>query len=583
MSFDGLVMAAVKEELIEKVVGGRVEKIYQPVAREIVLLIHKDKNKYRLLVSADATDARVHLTQTARENPLTPPLFCMVLRKHLEGGRITKITQTGLERVLTIGVDAVDELGMLSAKNLVCEVMGKHSNIILVDPASDVILDGINRFSYATSRHREILPGRVYSPPPESGKMNPLEVTEEAFRSALWDPDQDVPIEKLILNSFEGFGPQTCREVTVRAGIDPGISNQFLGELELQRLWETFRTIRNCVASGMFKPSLCYKGSIPAAFSAVELSQFSETVCKAGQISETLDEFFSTRGKQQRLKLAVLELTKVVRHAFKKCQNKHSIHQETLRKAQDTERLKITGELITANIYQIPKRVGSVELENYYDPDGGKIVVELDPRMSPAENAQSYFKKYTKARSSQAIAEIYLKETKAELTYLESVMVSLEQADEISELAEIKAELIKEGYIKPEAPAKGVKKTLPAVEPEPMRFKSKDGLDILVGRNNRQNDYLTQKMARPEDLWLHVKDIPGSHVIVKNPGGTETPKQSLQQAAEIAAYYSKARESSKVPVDYTLRKWVRKPKGAKPGTVIYENQRTIIVEPKGLS
>ncbi len=581
MSFDGLVMAAVKKELQETIAGGRIEKIYQPLAGEIVLLVHKDRNKYRLLASADARDARVHLTRSGRENPLTPPMFCMVLRKHLEGGRIIDVEQHGLERVLHIRVEAVDELGMPSEKILACEVMGKHSNIILTDPASNTVLDGIHRYSYATSRHREVLPGRQYTPPPETGKLNPLVVDEEAFRSAVWDPDADVPVDRLILDRFEGFSPQTCREIIWRSGLGPETSSQSLGELELGRLWQAFQEVRNTALSGGFTPVVYYKGGRPTAFSAVTLTMLSGHTCRQGTISEVLDEFFTVRERQERFAREASELAKTVRGEIKKCLKKKAIHEENLRQTGDAESYKITGELITANIFQIPAGAESADLVNYYDPEQKTVTVALDPQLTPAENAQRYFKRYAKARTSRCISEAYLEETEAELAYLETVMLALEQSEQAEDLAQIKDEMAREGYIKPDKPGPKQKKPAPSPhQPEPLSIRSDNGFEILVGRNNRQNDYLTMKLARPGDTWLHVKGIPGSHVIIRNPGTGGIPDSTLQRAAEIAAYYSSARESSKVPVDYTLRKHVRKPGGAKPGMVIYDNQRTVLVGPK---
>ena len=580
MSFDGLVMAATRHELLKKIAGGRIEKIYQPLAEEIVLIIHKDRNKFRLLASANARDARIHLTGTARENPLTPPLFCMVLRKHLEGGKISGIDQTGLERVLVIRVEAVDELGILSEKNLVIEIMGKHSNIVLVDPASNMVLDGINRYSYATSRHREILPGRQYTPPPETGKINPLEVGEDEFRSAMWDPDRDMPVESLILQSFDGFSPQTCREIVTRAGLEPGMSSQSLGELELNLLWQVFREIMDNTKSDRFQPVGCYEGSRPEAFSAIGFTRLPGGVCKTGNMSEILDEFFSVRERQEQFRRTAADLNRVVGGEIKKCRKKIAIHEENLRRAENAEILKIFGELITSNIYQIPRGAKSVEFVNYYDPAGKTVCIELDPRLAPAENAQAYFKRYVKARSGKTAAESFLVRTRAELAYLESVAVAVNQAELDNDLVEIRAELTKEGYIRPAKTKGPAKKTGPTAEPKPMSFTSGEGLTILVGRNNRQNDYLTMKLAGPDDIWIHVRDIPGAHVIVQNRQAPDIPDGTLKMAAEIAAFYSRARESSKVPVDYTLRKNVRKPKGAKPGMVIYENYQTIIVEPK---
>ncbi len=581
MAFDGLVMAAVREELRKTVINGRIEKIYQPLAREIVLLIHRDRTKHRLLISADAGKARIHITKTVRENPLTPPLFCMVLRKHLEGGKITGVDQPGLERILLIRVEATDELGILAEKTLVCEVMGKHSNIILVNPGSNTILDGINRYSYATSRHREVLPGRRYVFPPESEKQDPSTVTEDDFRSALWDPSRDLPVEKILLDKFDGLSPQTCREITARAGLEPNTGSQFLGELELNQLWRAFKTIQEQLRSGAFNPVVCYKDNIPAAFSAINLTHLSEARCSQGSISEVIDEFFAVRERMEQFRQEAAGLLKVLKNEIKKVRKKHSIHTLNLEKAGEAEKLKIFGELIIANLYRIPEHADTVELENYYDPEGKKVRIPLDPRFSAAENAQIYFRKYSKARQAGTIARNYLQETGAELDYLNSVVTAVEQAENLTELEEIKAELIKEGYLKPEKTgSKNARKPeTHAAKPEPMKLKTDDGFEILVGRNNRQNEYLTMKLAQPDDLWLHVKEIPGSHVVVRDPLAAGVPDSVIQRAAEIAAYYSRARESSKVPVDYTLRKNVRKPKGAKPGMVIYDNQRTVFVKP----
>lgn len=580
MAFDGLVMSAVKIELENTIMGGRIEKIYQPLSREIALIIHKDKSKHRLLVSAHARDARIHLTSGIKENPLSPPMFCMVLRKHIEGGRITSIRQSGLERVLCIEVEAKDELGMLSAKTLLCEVMGKHSNIILVDPASNIVLDGINRYSYATSRHREILPGRQYVSPPESGKLNPFEVTEDNFRAALWDPDNDIAVEKLLLNKFEGLSPQTCQEIAVMSGIEPSLSTQFIGDLDLYKMWRFFQTMRNNAANGLFNPTLCSIGSKMISYSAFEQTRYPLTQCKSGSMCTVLDEFYSVRERQELLKQAANNLLKTVGNEIRKCKKKITIHEDTIKKSEEAETLKLSGELITANIFQIPHNETTVELVNYYDPEAKKVSIQMNSRLTPAENAQAYFKRYTKSRHGRRLAAQYLEESKNELAYLDSVVISIEQAEENSELAEIKSELIKEGYIKPEKIPTNRKKANVSTEPSPHVIDLQNGLKILIGRNNRQNDYVTMKMAGPEDLWLHVKDIPGSHVLIKASKRGEFPPQTIQKAAEIAAYYSKARNSSKVSVDYTLRKHVRKPKGAKPGMVIYDSQKTILVEPK---
>jgi len=578
MAFDGLMMSAVKDELKKILVGSRIEKIYQPLAHETVLIVHREKSRHRLLVSAHARDARIHITAGSRENPLTPPQFCMVLRKHLTGGRISGFDQAGLERILVIRIEAVNELGIPSEKALICEIMGKHSNIILVEPATNLILDGINRYSYATSRHREVLPGRRYIPPPDHGKIDPLTLTENIFRDAVWDPNIEIHMEKVLLKKFSGLSPQTCREILVRAGIHPQTSNQSLGDIELNSLWSSFNTIIENTLSGIYEPSLYYKGSSPKAFSAIRLTHLPDVRCKTGTVSQVLDEFFTARALREKFQDYVKHLLKITGNEIKKCQKKIAIYRETLKEAANAEQFKVFGELVTANIYQIPQQAEIVEVVNYYDPEGQTVSIPLDPQLSSAQNAQAYFKKYAKTRNSLLFAQNRLAVTQTELDYLESVNIALEQSERFSDLEEIKSELIKEGYIAEEKVAAAGRKPAGGHEPAVMSF-AVDGFELLAGRNNRQNDYLTMKLARPDDLWLHTKDIPGAHIIIRNPEGREIPDPVVQKAAGIAAYFSKGRNSSKVPVDYTLKKNVRKPKGAKPGMVIYDNHRTILAEP----
>lgn len=579
MAFDGLVMAAVKTELEAFMIGGRVEKIFQPLPSEIHMLVHHNKNKFRLLLSADARNARVHISTQTKENPFSPPLFCMVLRKHLEGGRILSLEQKGLERVLKIVVEGMDELGRLSKKHLYCEVMGKHSNVILVDPSTNQILDGIQRYSYATSRHREVLPGRQYIAPPETGKQDPLTAAEESFIQAVWAKEDDTPLDKLILSHFEGFSPQTCREIVKHAGLDLSTASQTIGEIDLRKLWNAFTAIRDAALKGEFKPVLCRDKNGKMRFSAIPLTLEPGASCRQETMNTVLDTYYNEADRMEKLKKSGGDLLRVVRSEIKKVEKKVMIYRDTLNKAEHAETYKIYGELITANLYQIPEKTESVELLNYYDPEGKTVFIEMDRQKSPSENAQAYFKQYNKARHSKEVTLEYLEKSEKELNYLETVQTAIEQAESLQDLTEIKAELIKEGYIKPEAPVKGKKEPV-ITEPKPLSVKTAEGYEILVGRNNRQNDYLTMKLAQPEDLWFHVKDIPGSHVIIRKQEGREVPDEVLQIAAEIAAYHSKARESSKVSVDFTQRKHVRKPKAAKPGMVIYDSQRTVYVEPK---
>ncbi|MFZ5640740.1 MAG: Rqc2 family fibronectin-binding protein [Bacillota bacterium] len=592
MAFDGPVMAAVTRELNGEMLNSRIEKIYQPAAAEIVLLLHTRQKKARLVLSADAREARVHITGEVRENPLTPPLFCMVLRKHLEGGRIIKFAQNGLERVLRIHVEAVDELGRLAEKVLVHEIMGKHSNIILTDPVENVIIDGIKRYSHAVSRHREILPGRTYVAPPEQEKANPLTVTEETFRETVWQAPEQQTLAKALLAGFSGLSPQTCREIVARSGLAPDTAVGTCGDYELQKLWFSLHGLVRNIQSGSFRPTLVLNTAGEAvAFSAVDLtleenpgdedSAKTRLIKEHSSMNEVLDRYFSLRRQKLALEQQKGHLLQVVTHEKEKLAKKLAIYEETLAEAADAEKHKIAGELLTANLYQLSKGAASAEVINYYDPAGATIVVELDPQLTPVENAQLYFKKYTKARTGAEFAKSQKEPALAEVSYLDSVLTSLTQAESTAELNEIRSELTEAGYLK-EKPLhrKGRAGANKDAEPlPPLEFFSSDGLTVLVGRNNRQNDRLTLRTAGPEDVWLHVRDIPGSHVIIRCGHLDEVPDRSLEEAAMLAAYYSKARASANVPVDYTLRKHVHKPRGAKPGMVIYENQRTVYVTP----
>lgn len=585
MAFDGPVLVAVSKELNNNLLLSRIEKIYQPAGKEIVLLLHTRPQKTRLVLSADAREARAHITGEVRENPLSPPLFCMVLRKHLEGGRIIRFDQNGLERVLRIHVEAIDELGRLAEKVLILEIMGKHSNIILTDPADNIILDGIHRYSHAVSRHREVLPGRIYVEPPQQDKTDPLVVTEEVFRDVIWQAPEQQSLAKALLAGFGGFSPQTCREIVARSGLAPETPVGACGDYELQKLWQSFHRLAEDIKSGSFKPTLVLNGAGEAvAFSAVDLTLADEPeqfVKQHGSMNEVLDRYFTLRRQKLGLEQRKNNLLQVVNHEKEKLAKKLAIYEAALTDAVEAEKYKIMGELLTANLYQIEKGAPAAEVINYYDPAGATTVIELDPRYTPAENAQLYFRKYTKAKNSAEYALAQKESTQAEFSYLDSVLGSLDQAESMAEVDEIRPELVEQGYLKEKSlhrrPRTGAGK---AAEPlPPLDFTSSDGLTILVGRNNRQNDRLTLRTAQPEDIWLHVKDIPGSHVIIRCSHLADVPAGTLTEAAVLAAYYSKGRSSANVPVDYTLRKHVHKPKGAKPGMVIYENQRTLYVTP----
>ncbi len=579
MPFDGLVLAATRKELTHKLTGGRIERIYQPDKLEMIILIHKPGERHRLLLAAGAQNARVHLSTATRENPVSPPLFCMVLRKHLEGGRIAGFNQPGLERVLAIKISVRDELGLPSEKHLICEIMGKHSNIILLDHSTNTIIDGIKRYSHHLSRFREVLPGRQYLPPPKQNKLNPLLLNEEEFRRACLDLPLQTPLPKLLQKRFEGLSTVTCQEIVYRANLRPETILDQCGDYEFRMLWESLQAISVPAAKGQFEPCLLAgkKGEF-LDFAALDLSH-TGTNRKYGEMNSLLDIFFSARENLERLNQAKGATATLLKKEIARRERKLDIYAENLDDTAGAEKLRLYGELLTANLYRLGKGQSEVTLENYYEEHCPSINIPLDPQRTPAENSQAYFKKYAKAKRTRRILEARAAQLRNELDYLEGIKSALDYTSDMAGMTEIKKELIGQGYLKQPVHRPGAVKSKKEKQvPKPSSCYSTDGFQIFVGKNNRQNDHLTMKMAGENDIWLHVKDIPGAHVIVKTEG-KETPSTTLVEAAGLAAFFSKARKSKNVPVDYTLKKYVRKPKGARPGMVIYERQKTIMVSP----
>lgn len=579
MPFDGLVLAAVQNELENKMAGARIERIYQPHKDELILMLHRPGMRQRLLLSANAQNARIHLTDTARENPLTPPLFCMVLRKHLEGGRILHFEQPGLERVLIIRTESRDELGNPSEKHLICEIMGKHSNILLVDASTGIIMDGIKRYSHAVSRHREVLPGRPYLAPPAQSKINPLNTDEEQFRLTCLNSPLDMTLVGLLQKNFEGLSTVTCREIVYRSNLPLEIRLDHCGDYELRTLWEALQGVTGPAARGNFTPCLLTgpEGE-PLDFAALSL-EYTGWNKRHGEMNLLLDVFYTTREQHLLFNKEKKNLSSLLNKESARLEKKLNIYTEGLTETAGAERLRLYGELLTASLFCLKQGCTEAVLENYYQEGSPPVAIPLDPHLTPSENCQAYFKKYNKAKKTRLALGIRIDIAREELDYLEGVGIALEQAGDPSELAEVRQELVEQGYLKPPPPRPGAKKVKKERHiPRPCSFRSSDGFQLLVGKNNRQNDYLTLRMAREEDIWLHTREIPGAHVIIRTEG-KETPPSTLAEAAGLAAFFSKARGSKKVPVDYTFKKHVRKPRGARPGMVIYENQKTIIAVP----
>lgn len=573
MPFDGIVTKCVVEELSEKLAGGRIEKVFQPEADELLINIRAWNQSLRLIISASANYPRVHLTNTVKENPAAPPTFCMLLRKHLTGGRILGFEFNDYERIIGIKVEAANELGDISEKKLVIEIMGRHSNIILLN-SENRIIDSVKHVDSDISSVREVMPARPYTLPPAQDKLSPEKLDSGLLLEKA--AGSGTAIEKFLLENIMGFSPLICRELCHRAGLDGKRPASALSTVESDGLKEALDGLVRTITESGFAPCIAYEDegmTRPVDFHCLKLGQYGY-VREIPSISAVLDEFYSSKDRQDRLKHKRSDLTKVLNNAIERCNKKLAIQQDTLRDVADRERLKLYGELITANIYRIPGNIKSVTLENYYSEQGDTVEILLDENRSPQENAQRYFKKYAKAKSTYTYTTRQLEDSRRELDYLESVLQLLENCVTLQEIDEVRQELSEQGYMvlkKKSGPKRQVLS-------EPLRFRSSDGLDIFVGKNNRQNDQLTLKQASSNDIWLHTKNIPGSHVIVRKSAG-DIPESTLKEAAMLAAWHSKARMSSNVPVDFTAVKNVSKPSGAKPGMVIYVNYRTISVTP----
>lgn len=573
MPFDGIVAKCVVGELSEKLVGGRIEKVFQPEADELLINIRARNQSLRLLLSASANYPRIHLTDTVKENPAAPPTFCMLLRKHLAGGRILGFEFNDYERIIGITVEAANELGDISEKKLVIEIMGRHSNIILLN-SENRIIDSVKHVDSDISRVREVMPARPYTLPPAQDKLSP----EKLDLGTLFEKASESPAatEKFLLENIKGFSPLICRELCHRAGLDAKRPAAALSPAERDNLKEVLAGMVRTISEGSFRPCIAYEDenlTRPVDFHCLKLGQYRHAR-EIPSISRVLDEFYSSKDRQDRLKHKRSDLTKVLNNAIERCNKKLAIQQDALRDVADRERLKLYGELITANIYRIPGNMKSVGLENYYSEQGDIVEISLDENLSPQDNAQRYFKKYAKAKSTYTFTTRQLEDSRRELDYLESVLQLLENCVTLQEIDEVRQELSEQGYMVLKKKPGAKKQALS----EPLRFKSSDGLDIFVGKNNRQNDQLTLKQASSNDVWLHTKNIPGSHVIIRKSAG-EIPENTLKEAAMLAAWHSKARMSSNVPVDFTPVRNVSKPSGAKPGMVIYVNYRTISVTP----
>ena len=555
MAFDGIVTRAMVREINEKIYMGKIEKVYQPETDELVFNIHTKSGNCKLFASAGSAHARVHLIEENPVNPPAPLAFCMLLRKHLQGGRIIAVEQKGSERIIEISIETLNELGFTVSKKLIFEIMGKHSNIILTDISTGKIIDSIKRVSFDVNRVRQILPGMIYQYPPQQDKIPFREITEEQ------------------LNALPADGKTILRSV---GGIAPAFADE-LASHDANR-WDYFCDVKEKIEDGASVKGFVYlddKGN-PVDFYPVPLADLEES-CRTlefDSLSGALEFYFGRKESSNQGRQKSHDLIKSVNAALDKMYLKKKRLSEDILKAENSEDLRLYGELLTASIHLVKPGMKSVEVINYYD--GSTVTIPLDVKQSPAKNAQNYFKKYGKAKTAVKEKQIQLEENENEINYLESVLAFLENTDDVNEIESIRSELVETGYVRRRKQQGGFKEK--KYKPAPHRYTLSNGMTVLVGKNNKENDYLTLKTAGSRDLWLHTKDIPGSHVIVQS-GGQELDEEAIFEAAAIAAYHSKARTSENVPVDYVPVKYVKKPAGAKPGMVIFTNNRTVWVNP----
>ena len=568
MPLDAICLSAVVQEIRPQLLNCRIEKIQQPSRDQIVLLLRGSR---RLLLNAGANQPRIHLTAQLRDNPAQPPMFCMLLRKYIGNGRIVEVEQTPLERVVTLTIDAMDELGEMSRYRLVLECMGRHSNLILVSPDGHII-DCMRHVDFEMSQQRQVLPGLYYHLPPMQEKHSPLSVEYAEFRSLLAAGSPENQLDRWLLDTFTAISPLMARELAFCAcgSIDARICE------EDGKLWPVFERWQQAVQAGEMTPQMLLREGKLADFTYIPVLQYGLNACcdRQESFSAMLDAFYAGREQAERVRQKGQDLLKTVTNARDRIRRKIALQEQEYERTQDRDKLRICGELITANFYRLERGASSVTVENYYEEDYPQLTIQLDVRLSPQENAARYFKQYNKAKTAEKILIGQLQQGREELVYLESVLQQLQQAEAEQDFNDIRAELTDGGYLR----GRGKKQPGFQRASKPREFRSTTGLRILVGRSNKQNDQLTTKMAGPRDIWLHTQKIHGSHVILCTDGAA-ADEQSLLEAAALAAYYSQARESSKVPVDYTPVRYVKKPSGTKPGMVIYTTYQTVYVTP----
>lgn len=571
MAFDGITIANIASELNHTIVGGKINKIAQPEADELMITVKNNRTQYRLFLSASASLPLIYLTGENKQGPLTAPNFCMLLRKHIGSARILSVTQPGLERILIFELEHLNELGDICRKKLIVEIMGKHSNIIFCQE-DDTIIDSIKHISANMSSVREVLPGRTWFIPHTQDKMDPLSMSREAFTETVFG--KNLPVFKAVYTSLTGFSPLIAEELCVRSGIDPKRQAQELEETEKETLWQTTDDLVDRIRRQDFSPVIVYQEEEPLEFAAFPLTKYQEQKSVSYEsISQVLESYYSMKNKITLIRQKSADLRRIVTTAIERTSKKYELQQKQQKDTEKKEKYRIYGELLNTYGYHLEEGARSLEALNYYTNE--MITIPLDEHLSAAENAKKYFDRYTKLKRTEEALNELLEETRSDLEHLESIRTSLDIALDEDDLVEVREELMEYGYLRRKG-SSGKKKKIVS---RPFHYRSSDGFDIYVGKNNFQNDELSFKFASGNDWWFHAKGQPGSHVIVKS-NGEELPDRTFEEAARLAAFYSKGRQAPKVEIDYTQKKNLKKPNGAKPGFVIYHTNYSMIAEPK---
>ena len=574
MSLDGLAIRSLAKTLKKQLCTGKVDKIAQPNPQTLTYQVRVAGENKRLLASISPQNARLVLSEERFQNPETPPLFVMVLRKHLQNAQITDIYQLDYERMIIFELSGYDEIGESTKFKLIFELMGKNSNIILLNDQG-IILDAMRKVGLHTNTYRQIQPGLAYIMPPSQNKLDPFDLKMDELSQLILKNPSTMTLNKALLNILGGFGPQSVEELIYRANIPSQTRIEYLGEGDYQNLEIALRDLKEGFTNDQWQAEIVYKDGEPFTFAPFTLKQFHSFEKKSFEdLSVLLETYYHVKEKHERFTQQANSLGRIIQHEIERCEKKYSLQLETIAQKENAEIYRIYGELITANLYRI-KQGETTTLENFYD-NNAPITIALNPQKTPNDNAQAYFKTYNRAKNGASQASKQAEQTKEELDYLKSILDALHLSQKDDDLLEIRQELEQSGYLKAKVQKKKQTQTMTNLKTIYQDY------EIYIGKNNLQNDYLTLKLSRPKDLWLHTKAIHGSHVLIKSKGEPTFPDDVILQGAKYAAYFSKARYSTQVPVDYTLKKFVHKPSGAKPGMVIYTDQKTVYVTPEAL-